>query len=421
MSVGLRSLSGSMSAMDVIGELERLQAEQAAGLAQRTQALQQSAGAAEGAYTQAAAQPPPQLDAMSAFLPALFGNIASVISQNPSYRENAQQTVQQRRGDLLLSRQQNLQALRDVYSQKADEAQRAGDLETVEKYRGKFETLGKTLELINSQMDRDAAQKRAETAANAKEDSIIKLSPGGLKIAAKLYSETAQLPQRSSPAIIGQIIDEAGRLYPDANLAANKADYTTNTQSLAVLRKAYDAATAFGNTAKLNAKVMLNAMSKIKDTGVPWLNQPIRTVDRRGLGSAEQTAFDVARQTVIPEFARLLSSPNAGYVLSDAARKEVDAVVRGDATMNQMIAAIQTLQLDSENKRVSYQGQIDEVRGRISGAPSRAAALNATPAAPDTTSQRTVLMVDKNGKRKRNVPMGSVKEAVSRGWKRVSE
>lgn len=142
------SLQGTMSGEDILSQQERLaqayqqmlmeNAQQAAGQAQ--QAQQQ--------YQQAAAQPTPQLSPADTFVPTLLSNIASVIARDPKFRERAQQGMEQKQSDLLRARQENLLALRDVYSQKADEARRAQDLEGQEKYRVKIDSLGRQLDQL---------------------------------------------------------------------------------------------------------------------------------------------------------------------------------------------------------------------------------------------------------------------------------
>lgn len=132
------------------------------------EAANQQAAGAQQAYVGAAAQPPPQLDLAALLVPGLLNNVASVISGNPSYAENAQSDLKTRKSDLLKVREQNLQALRDTYLQKADQAQKLGDLDATEKYRAKLETLSKTHEGLLQQLrlDESARQNQLDRASN---------------------------------------------------------------------------------------------------------------------------------------------------------------------------------------------------------------------------------------------------------------
>jgi len=149
MSAGLGGLSGTLQAQSVLSMMEQLQQRQQEDLAQRSAELEQQASQAQGQYQQAAAAPEPQLDPADVFVPTLLGHIASIIGQDPGFIQRAQEGIKAKKSDLLKARADNLLALRDVYSQKADEAQQAGDLDSTEKYRRQYETLTKTLDTVN--------------------------------------------------------------------------------------------------------------------------------------------------------------------------------------------------------------------------------------------------------------------------------
>lgn len=136
-------LDNTLNGMDPNTLSQALEEEILNGLAQRTTQATSAAQQAGQQYQQAAGAPPAQLAPEDIFLPTLLGNIASVIGQNPDFREQAQENIKASRAELLKSRADNLQAMRDVFSQKADLAQRAGDLETQEKSRLKMEQLSK--------------------------------------------------------------------------------------------------------------------------------------------------------------------------------------------------------------------------------------------------------------------------------------
>jgi hypothetical protein len=154
MTVGLGLLGTALNTMtpqgiqtpaeaDAQKLLEQLQA--------ATAAAQGQAGAAQGQYQQAAAAPPPDVGAMQAFLPSLMSNIASVISGQGSYRENRQADIAGQRKALLEARAQNLVALQANASQRADAAQKAGDLEAEAKIRTQMESLAKAHALVLEQ------------------------------------------------------------------------------------------------------------------------------------------------------------------------------------------------------------------------------------------------------------------------------
>jgi hypothetical protein len=115
------SLTGTMVDPD------RLAQEQMELQRQRTEQAQQQAQQALSQYQGTAQAPPAQLSPLDTFLPTLVGNIASVIAQDPTYRQHGHEEVKRRQSELLKNRADTLQALQDNYNQKAKAALDAGD------------------------------------------------------------------------------------------------------------------------------------------------------------------------------------------------------------------------------------------------------------------------------------------------------
>lgn len=200
----------------------------------------------------------------------------------------------------------------------------------------------------------------------------VPLTPAGLDAAAMMFANTGQLPPMGMGAAAAaqraKIINRAAVLMPGLDLATAKADFTANQGSLKTLQAQRDAIGAFEQTALKNLDVFLDAAKKIPDTGSPLFNRPIRALNETVLGGAELTAYNTARRTVIPEFAKILANPGLSGQLSDSARHEVEEVVSGNATLKQTIAAAAVLKTDAANRRTSYDDQIKAIRARISKA-----------------------------------------------------
>lgn len=213
---------------------------------------------------------------------------------------------------------------------------------------------------------------RAERAADraiAAMDTAPTLTPDGMKAAAKMYAMTGQLPPMGMGGkgmkVRTDIISLAAQLYPDLDVAGNAAIYRANQGSLAASQKMVDAVGAFERTALKNMDVLLEQMKRIPDTGSPLFNKPLRLMSKTGLGSAELAAFETAKQVVAPEFAKILNNPSMGGVLSDDSRREMEKIVRGDATLAQMSAIARVLKTDASNRRTAYQVQIDDIKARL--------------------------------------------------------
>ncbi len=195
------------------------------------------------------------------------------------------------------------------------------------------------------------------------------LTEEGLTAAAMQYATTGSMPPlgMSNSKIRTEIINKAAALFPGINPGANAGDFSANKGSLTNITKQLDGISAYEKTALKNLDVFLTQAKGIKDTGSPYLNTPVRKLDERLLGSPQMTAFQTARMVVLPEFARIITNPNLTGILSDSARKEIEELVKGDATLPQIEAAAKVLKQDAANRRESLSVQRDAIQGRMRG------------------------------------------------------
>lgn len=197
------------------------------------------------------------------------------------------------------------------------------------------------------------------------------MSPTAFDQAAEKYIQTGQLPPsgRGGPslALNKAIMNRGAELHPGEALAENSATFKANQDSLRKLQTNFDQVTAFENTAGKNLDVFLNTAKKVVDSGSPWINKPLRSVNASGLGGEDQAAFNAARTTALTEIAKVLNSSNASGVLSDSARHEVEGLIGPGATLKQIMSAANVLKQDMSNRHDSYQQQIDDIHGRMKG------------------------------------------------------
>jgi hypothetical protein len=202
------------------------------------------------------------------------------------------------------------------------------------------------------------------------EDAAVQLSPAGLDAAATMYGRTGTLPPmgigKATAGVRTRIINRAAEIFPDLNIAGNKAAFETDKQALGNLKKIHQASSAFEKTALKNADVLEGTLQRIVDSGSPWINRPLRALSR-GVGDPDIIAFRTALETVAPEFARLLNSPTASGQLSDTAREEIRHILDPNATPRQIKAALGILRQDAHNRTSSYAAQIAELEGSIAG------------------------------------------------------
>jgi hypothetical protein len=142
------TLQNTLTPEGVLSYMERAAAESQKQLQQTTTAATQEAKSAGQDYLNAAQAPAPEPDALAKFVPSLLGNIASTISQDPSYRQQAQNDIAEKRQDLRQKRADNLLALKSMWDDKARLASQAGDREAEINARMKSEQLSKTVDTM---------------------------------------------------------------------------------------------------------------------------------------------------------------------------------------------------------------------------------------------------------------------------------
>ncbi len=209
----------------------------------------------------------------------------------------------------------------------------------------------------------------------------IQLTPEAVQFWGQAAAQGVPLPSMgmgpSGAAARQQIINAAPGLSSGGTLAGNRAVQKADTTSLGALTKMRDAVVAYENTANANLGVFEDLAKKVIDTGSPWINQPLRTINRNGLGGADQAAYDAARQVALTEISKVVNNPNLTGQLSDSARKEVTSLLPESATLAQIYRVIGVLKQDMANRRKYLDEGIKGVQGRMGGGASAAPGTSA--------------------------------------------
>jgi hypothetical protein len=209
------TLSQTLTPEGVQGLAQALAAQQAAELQRRTQELQQSAGQAQQQFGQAAAQPTPTLSPVEQSLPQLFGDVASILSGNQNYHEEAQQRILGQKNALMEQRKAVLQNLHDVWQQKADAAQQAGNIEAELNARTKQDQVNKAYQQVLE------AQHEQTMLAAAKIAGSSRVESAGLGAGARV--EAARITGTSRENVAGTAAKariQAAQIAADARLRA---------------------------------------------------------------------------------------------------------------------------------------------------------------------------------------------------------
>lgn len=218
------------------------------------------------------------------------------------------------------------------------------------------------------------------------------MTPEAFDQAAEKYYQTGNMPQMGrnaqGMALQRAVMNRTAELHPGTSLAEGSAEYKANAESLKKLQGNLDSVSAFENTALKNLKLFRDQAQKVIDTGIPLINAPVRDAAKVLFGSESQAGMETALQVANNEIAKVTSSPGLSGVLSDSARKEVEAYNPKSATFGQAMHVADILEQDMKNRHESYQQQINDIKGRMSTTPASTSTTNKVLSPADWLAQQ---------------------------------
>jgi hypothetical protein len=191
--------------------------------------------------------------------------------------------------------------------------------------------------------------------------------------AGEQYMRTGVMPGLGRDSVTrGKIVKAGNQWARDNGLSPSdvvtmQAAYAGDKESLKKFQAQRDQIVSFEQTAQKNLDLFLNAASKIPDTGVPWLNKPLRELNQGLVGSENMAAVNAARQVANNEIAKVTSGGGLSGVLSDSARHEVESYNPANATFAQTKAVAQVLKQDMANRHGSMDATLSDIKARIGG------------------------------------------------------
>jgi hypothetical protein len=422
------TLNNTLQGLDPLTLMQAEAVRQQQELAARTQAATQGAQQAQQAYQQAAAAPPPQLPMADAFVPALLGNLASVISQNPAYQQQGQEQVQQSKAELLKARADNLQALRDAYSQKADEAAKAGDLEAQITARTKMDTFSKLHDEVMANHDREFKAEQANLDRQsaeriASERKANSMGGGGMVDPSAIADgieqgilppEGTNLGRGGTWAAVSSLLAKRGFNVKQAqnDLIGTRAHFR-NLNSTQQLRLRTAAQTAYQSLDLIDQ--MSAELSQKLGTrgGVPIFNKASMTAAMQGaFGPEAQIAANNLNIQIGDLQAEIAQVFRGGYAPTNEALKQAEKQLRGEWSEATLKAASQ---LARQNLRIRLNSlnQVGPITTQSGAGTEEGSTGNIQP------TGNLVEMIDDKGKR-RTIDAAEVPDAIAKGkWKRA--
>lgn len=189
---------------------------------------------------------------------------------------------------------------------------------------------------------------------------------------------------RSAKILANQFI-----LNPKLDMVAGVGDARTRTSAQVKVGTQLSVLRPFVKMVDMNGEVLKTLADKAIVTNSALANRPINWIEQN-IGDYPDMAEFLAQVKIFKdEAARVVSNPNLVGVLSDTARKEMEAVISGNMPLKSMKRVIERLQADSHNRISTME---DEYAG-IRGGSVRAA----SPSTPSDTSapSKPASLVDK--------------------------
>lgn len=192
-------------------------------------------------------------------------------------------------------------------------------------------------------------------------------TPEALDLMAEQY--LAGNPPASRNAVqLAQVAQRAAEIAKSRGMNAQAAVMEqhaakANTQALGALTKQYEVLKPFGDMAVKNADVLEKAMRDVTDLGAPFLNTPIRDLEAK-FGGAKTAAFRASLIPVQQDFVRILGNPSGGGVVTESQRKEIESIINGGATVEQMHDVLGVLKTDWGNRKETTEAAIKDLNSR---------------------------------------------------------
>lgn len=189
---------------------------------------------------------------------------------------------------------------------------------------------------------------------------------------------------RSAKILANQFI-----LNPKLDMVAGVGDARTRTSAQVKVGTQLSVLRPFVKMVDMNGEVLKTLADKAIVTNSALANRPINWIEQN-IGDYPDMAEFLAQVKIFKdEAARVVSNPNLVGVLSDTARKEMEAVISGNMPLKSMKRVIERVQADSHNRISTME---DEYAG-IRGGSVRAA----SPSTPSDTSapSKPASLVDK--------------------------
>jgi hypothetical protein len=251
---------------------------------------------------------------------------------------------------------------------------------------------GKRLELEVRKGQLTVAQQR-EARLASQEDAAESQSIMGhdaLVNAATRYNIDGTLPPlgmgKAGAKTRGAILDMAAELskgIDPADQRLRQISTKANASALTDLSKREAQVGAFERNFVRNADIVEKMSTKMDQSGSPIIQKWINAGKKKVGGDPDIAALDVAIKAVVNEYGKIVSGSMGNTAVAQSEIKRMEDLLNNANTTEQVIAILNTMRQETDNRMVGFKEEKARLRGDISGKPAAAgAAAPAAPAAP---------------------------------------
>jgi hypothetical protein len=313
-----------------------------------------------------------QLDFMEGLTPKTLGDLVGASIDKTKYPDLYARAYNDASNARAMRKPELMQAAIDKYATIASEQEKTISTETNPAVRQARTDQAVATARAVAPIKIDVAGQVAAATAGARADAAG-LTDDDYSRAGEQYIRTGVMPAVGRDSLTrGRIVKAGNQFARDNGLSPSdvitmQAAYAGDKDSLKKFQAQRDQIVSFEQTAQKNLDLFLGLASKIPDTGVPWLNTPIRKLDSSIVGSENMAAVNAARQIANNEIAKVTSGGGLSGVLSDSARHEVEGYNPQNATFAQTKAVANILKQDMANRHGSMDATLSDIKARIGG------------------------------------------------------
>jgi hypothetical protein len=223
------------------------------------------------------------------------------------------------------------------------------------------EVVEKQIEFLTKaqQHKEDLQKKMSDAAQKAQQDQ---LTAQGQQFLADYFASTGNFPNMGmggAGARIGTINTLAAQGASGAATASQAANFATGKQSLALLTKQYDVASANEKVMVKNMAVAQNISPEAQKSVMPWLNKWEQTGSTQ-LGGKDVPPYATAIVTIADAYAKILSGNTGAAGATEGYRQQAASVINQALNTGQIAAVFNIIKQDAANKISGYGSQIAE-------------------------------------------------------------